>query len=144
MPNAYILAGLPGSGKSTMAKKMVSVCPNLMIISADSIGEMLKGRQTWESFQDCETIEEVIDWLSELEAAKQVPFRDDSDDRSITEIREIKDEELFLSADPEKVKRLVELRKKMLEKEKEDAEKASKAEELKRLRELKKKYPEAS
>jgi predicted kinase len=43
MNQAYLLSGLPGSGKSTFANAQAKKNPKLVIISADAIGQMLKG-----------------------------------------------------------------------------------------------------
>ena len=42
MNQAYILSGLPGSGKSTFSQKLAKKS-NIVILNADSVGEMLKG-----------------------------------------------------------------------------------------------------
>ena len=43
MNKAHLFFGLPGSGKSTIANDMTRKDPRLVIICADSIGQMLRG-----------------------------------------------------------------------------------------------------
>jgi len=43
MNTAYLFTGLPGSGKSTIAREMIKTDPKLVIICADELGQMLKG-----------------------------------------------------------------------------------------------------
>lgn len=104
-------------------------------------------RSTWTETSDCDTIEEVIEWLSNLEADKVISSWEDANDREVEEIREIKDEPVILQANPDRVKELIELRKKAKEeaqaKEQARTKKFKINEDLKKLRELKAQYPEA-
>lgn len=43
MTNFYMLVGLPGSGKSTIAKKMIEKNPNIKVFSSDSLRKELWG-----------------------------------------------------------------------------------------------------
>ena len=52
MSKAYLFSGLPGSGKSTIANKMAEKDPHLVIINADSIGQMLRGNYALYSQED--------------------------------------------------------------------------------------------
>lgn len=104
-------------------------------------------RSTWTDTFDCDTIEEVIEWLSNLEADKVISSWEDADDRVVEEIREIMDESIVLQANPDRVKELIELRKKAREakqaKEKARTKKFKINEERKKLRKLKAQYPDA-
>lgn len=105
-------------------------------------------RQTWTETEDCESREDVILWLSELEASKKGFGYGDSDDREVIEIREIKDDDLTSSfhADSALIEQIIQQRKDYAAKEKADREKKEaedkKVRELKTLKELKEKYPE--
>ena len=72
-------------------------------------------RSDWEIYWDCETREEVVAWLSELEAAKAAPSggMSDFDGREVNEIRRICEEDLKdqFSSDPAQVKKSVAARK---------------------------------
>ena len=43
MTNFYMLVGLPGSGKSTIVKKMIEKNPNIKVFSSDSLRKELWG-----------------------------------------------------------------------------------------------------
>lgn len=45
MPRLLILIGLPGSGKSSLAAKLVNVCPDRRLISTDAIRSQLFGHE---------------------------------------------------------------------------------------------------
>lgn len=51
-------------------------------------------RRTSTETIDFETREEVVEWLSELEACQTISEWEDDDDRYVEEIREVKDEDL--------------------------------------------------
>lgn len=51
-------------------------------------------RHEWTETHDCETEQEVIEWLSELKACQTESRYEDDSDREVVEIREIKDEDL--------------------------------------------------
>lgn len=99
-------------------------------------------RQTWNEHIDFNTEEEVILWLSNLEADQKTEGKDI--DISVNEIREIKDEELYISADPKIVESILQKRKEEKEakerKEKRREERNKKARELGMLKKLKEKY----
>lgn len=82
-------------------------------------------RRTWTNTVDCDTKEEVIEWLSELEACNIESEYEDDNDRSVDEIREIKDEDLTdqFKADPNIINEIVNKRiSKKKEEEKKNAE----------------------
>jgi predicted kinase len=41
----FLLIGLPGSGKSTWAKKLLAECPQMQLISTDAIRGLLFGNK---------------------------------------------------------------------------------------------------
>lgn len=43
-PKLYVMCGLSGSGKSTIAKQIVNDNPDTVVISTDMIREQLTGR----------------------------------------------------------------------------------------------------
>ena len=96
-------------------------------------------RRTSTETTDVETPEEVIEWLSELEACNTISQWEDDNDRELIEIREIKDDDLSdkFKADPEITKRIVEARQKV-KADKEQKEKEAELEQKrKKLAELK-------
>jgi hypothetical protein len=68
-------------------------------------------RQEWIEHHDCETEQEVIEWLSELEACSTISEWSDDNDREVQEIREIKDDEIEFEADPKIVAKIIAERK---------------------------------
>jgi hypothetical protein len=95
-------------------------------------------RNDWQAHEDCKTQEEVVEWLSELEAAKIVRDKSDSDDREVDSIRLVCEEELMdqFAPDPVRVKKLVasrERRKKADERAKEQEHERLQRAELARL-----------
>jgi len=80
-------------------------------------------RRTETEIEDFETKEEVVEWLSELEACNTESKWSDDNDRSVDEIREIKDDELDLDFDPKRVAEIIAERKAIKDVKKEEVEK---------------------
>lgn len=99
-------------------------------------------RREWTETVDFETDKEVIEWLSELEACKTESKWEDDNDRYVEDIREIKDEELEINADPDRVAEIITERRgeKVREKQKEEKRKLKVKKE--RLAKLKKELGE--
>lgn len=83
-------------------------------------------RKTYTQHADAATKEEVIAWLSELKACQTISQYEDDNDRTVIEIREIKDELLNLEADDTLVQHIIAERKKA----KEEAQKEKQAKQL--------------
>lgn len=97
-------------------------------------------RQTSTQTEDCETTQDVINWLSELEACKTITKYSDDDDRSVIEIREIKDADLTneFRADPELTAKIIQTRQDNVKKRKEIEDEARLQIKKKQLADLKK------
>ena len=93
---------------------------------------------------DFETQKDVIDWLSELEACKKESRYEDDSDRSVDEIREIKDEDLtfMFKSDPEIVSKIVNQRFAIKEKKEQEKEQREIEQKKKKFEELKKELGE--
>jgi len=89
-------------------------------------------RREWTETHDCQTEQEVIEWLSELKACGSESRYEDDNDREVQEIREIKDENLTdkFKADDTLVNNIIAERKA----NKEKAKKQQEEEELQRKR----------
>ena len=99
-------------------------------------------RREWTETVDCETEQEVIEWLSELKACQTESKWEDDDDREVEEIREIKDEELDLKPDPERVQQIIAERRAEKERKKQEEEEKALERKRKQLDELKKELGE--
>lgn len=101
-------------------------------------------RRTSTETIDFSTEKEVIEWISELKACKIESRYEDDDDRSIEEIREIKDEDLTdrFNPDDKIVSGIVESRKKEKESKKEQEEKNRIESKKRQLAQLKKEFGE--
>lgn len=96
-------------------------------------------RRTSTESIDVETPEEIIEWLSELEACNTISQWGDDNDRELIEIREIVDETLTgkFSADPEITKKIIEGRQKAKAEEAEQEKEAELERKRKKLADLK-------
>lgn len=96
-------------------------------------------RQEWTQTHDCETEQEVIEWLSELKACQTESQWEDDDDREVVEIREIKDENLTdkFSSNEDLVNKIIaerQVEKERKKKKKDEEQRQIKRQQLEKLK----------
>jgi len=99
-------------------------------------------RRTWSEYEEMDTEEEVIDFLTEIKASQEIPVEENGDDREVDEILVVTDVTDKFEADQEMVDRIILKRKSAKSRQERKNRKDKEKEEKERMKNLIKKYPE--